>query len=105
MWRILRFILFGLVVFIVLAGALLFYFVYTPAPARPHLSGVVAKGTIAVGGSTPAKGKAKSESTRYPASAKRSASASSTDTIWLTPRSAIVTPKSLSMRAMVVGCG
>ena len=39
----------------------------------------------------------------YPASDIRSASASSTETIWLTPRSAIVTPNSRSMRAMVIG--
>ena len=39
----------------------------------------------------------------YPTSKSRSASASSTETIWLTPRSAIVTPNSRSMRAMVIG--
>ena len=39
----------------------------------------------------------------HPTSSSRSASASSTDTIWLTPRSAIVTPNSRSMRAMVIG--
>ncbi len=33
----------------------------------------------------------------------RSAVARSTETIWLTPRSAIVTPKSRSIRAMVIG--
>jgi polyhydroxybutyrate depolymerase len=52
MWRVLRFVLFGIVAFIVLAGGLLFYFVYTPAPERPRLSGVVTKGVIAVGGRT-----------------------------------------------------
>ena len=50
-----------------------------------------------------APGMTKPARSRYPASANSCASASSTDTSWLTPRSAIVTPNRRSIRAMVMG--
>jgi polyhydroxybutyrate depolymerase len=53
MRRVLRFVLWGLIGVVALGGALgaLFgYFVYSPAPEVPRLSGALTKGTIAVGG-------------------------------------------------------
>lgn len=52
MRRALRFFLWGLIVVVALAGALFVYFVYTPAPEVPRLSGKLSKGTVAVGGLT-----------------------------------------------------
>lgn len=49
MRRILRFFLWVSIVVVAL-GALLVYFVYTPVPAAPRLSGTLTKGTIEVGG-------------------------------------------------------
>jgi polyhydroxybutyrate depolymerase len=49
MRRILRFFLWGLIVVAAL-GALLVYFVYSPAPEIPRLSGELIKGTVEVGG-------------------------------------------------------
>jgi polyhydroxybutyrate depolymerase len=49
MRRILRFFLWGLIV-VALLGALLVYFVYSPAPEVPRLSGELIKGTVEVGG-------------------------------------------------------
>jgi polyhydroxybutyrate depolymerase len=48
MRRVLRFFLLGLIV-VALGGALLGYFVYSPAPEVPRLSGKLSKGTIQVG--------------------------------------------------------
>ncbi len=48
MRKILRFFLWGLIVVVAL-GALLVYFVYSPAPEVPRLSGKLIKGTIEVG--------------------------------------------------------
>ncbi len=53
MRRVLRFLgfcLLGLVAFVVLAGGLLGYFVYSPDPELPQLSGTLTKGSIEVGG-------------------------------------------------------
>ena len=50
MRRVLRFFLWGLVVVVALGGALFGYFVYSPAPEVPRLSGKLTKGTIGVGG-------------------------------------------------------
>jgi polyhydroxybutyrate depolymerase len=50
MRRVLRFFLWGLIVVVALGGALVGYFVYSPAPEVPRLSGTLARGTIAVGG-------------------------------------------------------
>ena len=49
MRRVLRF-LWGLIVVVGLGGALFGYFVYSPAPEVPQLSGTLTKGTIEVGG-------------------------------------------------------
>jgi polyhydroxybutyrate depolymerase len=49
MKRALLFLLWGLIVIVVL-GALLVYFVYSPAPEAPRLSGKLGKGTMEVGG-------------------------------------------------------
>jgi len=48
--RFLRFCLLSLIVVVVLAGALFAYFVYSPDPELPRLSGTLAKGSIDVGG-------------------------------------------------------
>lgn len=48
--RYLGFFLLGLVILVALCAALLGYFVYTPEPARPQLSGELVKGTMEVGG-------------------------------------------------------
>lgn len=48
MRRALRFLLRGLIVVVVLVIALLGYFVYTPSPEVPRLSGKLTKGTIEV---------------------------------------------------------
>jgi polyhydroxybutyrate depolymerase len=48
--RFLRFFLWGLIVVVALGGALFGYFVYSPAPEVPRLSGALTKGTIEVGG-------------------------------------------------------
>jgi len=48
--RFLRFCLLSLIVVVVLAGALFAYFVYSPDPEVPRLSGTLAKGSIDVGG-------------------------------------------------------
>src|SRR6266446_1307158 len=48
--RFLRFFLWGLIVVVALGGALFGYFVYSPAPEVPRLSGTLTKRTIAVGG-------------------------------------------------------
>src|SRR5438034_2386040 len=50
MRRALRFFLWGLIVVVALGGALFRYFVYSPAPEVPQLSGKLTRGTIAVGG-------------------------------------------------------
>jgi polyhydroxybutyrate depolymerase len=50
MRRTLRFVFWGLFVLAALGGALFGYFVYTPAPERPRLSGTLAEGTISSGG-------------------------------------------------------
>ena len=50
MRRVLRFFLWGLIVIVGLGGALFGYFVYSPAPEVPQLSGTLTKGTIEVGG-------------------------------------------------------
>src|SRR5579864_2776816 len=51
MKTVLRFFLWGLVVVVAL-GALFGYFVYSPAPEVPRLSGTLTPGTIEVGGRT-----------------------------------------------------
>src|SRR6476469_10023974 len=50
--RVLRFCLLSLLVIVVLGGAFVGYFVYSPAPEVPRLSGTLAKGTIEVDGLT-----------------------------------------------------
>jgi len=53
MRRVLRFFLWGFIVVVALGvglGALFVYFVYSPAPELPRLSGTLSKGTIEVGG-------------------------------------------------------
>jgi polyhydroxybutyrate depolymerase len=50
MKRTLRFFLWGLILVVALGGALFGYFVYSPAPEVPRLSGTLTKGSIAVGG-------------------------------------------------------
>lgn len=50
MKKILRNILFGLLGFVAIVGAFFAYFLYTPDPDMPQLSGVLAKATIEVGG-------------------------------------------------------
>jgi len=47
---VLRFFLWGLVVLLACVGALFRYFVYSPAPEVPHLSGKLTAGSIEVGG-------------------------------------------------------
>jgi hypothetical protein len=52
MSRLLRFVLPGLIVVVALVGAvsvLFGYFVYSPAPEDPRLSGTLTQGTIEVG--------------------------------------------------------
>jgi polyhydroxybutyrate depolymerase len=48
--RFLRYCLLTLLVVIAAAGALFGYFVYSPTPELPHLSGTLTKGSIEVGG-------------------------------------------------------
>ena len=50
MRRVLRFFLWGLIVVVALGGALFGYFVYSPTPEVPRLSGKLTEGTIEVGG-------------------------------------------------------
>ena len=50
MRKVLRFFFWGLIVVVVLGGALFGYFAYSPAPEIPRLSGKLTRGTIAVGG-------------------------------------------------------
>jgi len=50
MKRALRFFLWGLIAVVALFGALFGYFIYSPAPEVPRLSGRLAKGTLEVGG-------------------------------------------------------
>ena len=50
MRRVLRIFLWGLIIVAGLGGVLFGYFVYSPAPAVPQLSGTLTKGTIEVGG-------------------------------------------------------
>ena len=50
MRRVLRFVLWGLISVVALGVALFGYFVYSPAPEVPRLSGTLTKGTIEVGG-------------------------------------------------------
>jgi len=50
MRRVLRFFLWGLILVIALSGALFGYFVYTPRPDPPRLSGKLAEGVIEIGG-------------------------------------------------------
>ena len=50
--RVLRFCLLGVAALVAVAGALFGWFLYTPAPEMPQLSGVVAKGTLESGGLT-----------------------------------------------------
>jgi polyhydroxybutyrate depolymerase len=52
MRRVLRFVLWGLISVVALGGALFGYFVYSPSPEIPRLSGTLTKGTIEVGGLT-----------------------------------------------------
>jgi predicted esterase len=47
--RVLRFCLWGLIVVVASGGALFGYFVYSPSPEVPRLSGTLNKGTIEVG--------------------------------------------------------
>jgi polyhydroxybutyrate depolymerase len=48
--RFLRFCLWSLLFVVALGGVLFGYYVYSPAPEVPRLSGTLAKGTINVGG-------------------------------------------------------
>ena len=48
----LRFFLWSLIVIVALSGALFGYFVYSPAPEVPRLSGTLTHGTIEMGGRT-----------------------------------------------------
>ena len=50
MKRVLRFVLWGFISVVALGGALFGYFVDSPAPEVPRLSGTLTKGTIEVGG-------------------------------------------------------
>jgi polyhydroxybutyrate depolymerase len=50
--RFLRFCLFSLIAVVTTAGALFAYFIYSPAPELPRLSGALAKGSIEVDGLT-----------------------------------------------------
>ena len=50
MKRALRFFLWGLIVVVALGGALFGYFIYSPAPEVPRLSGKLTKGTLEVSG-------------------------------------------------------
>jgi polyhydroxybutyrate depolymerase len=50
--KVLRIFLWGVFVVVVLCGALFFYFIDSPRPKIPQLSGQVASGTIQVGGLT-----------------------------------------------------
>jgi polyhydroxybutyrate depolymerase len=49
-FRVLRFFLFGLLALIALAGALFAYFIYTPDPKLPPLSGALSRANIKVDG-------------------------------------------------------
>jgi polyhydroxybutyrate depolymerase len=48
--RFLRFLFLSVIVVVVLAGSLLVYFVYSPAPSLPRESGTLSKGSLEVGG-------------------------------------------------------
>jgi polyhydroxybutyrate depolymerase len=48
--RFVRFLVVSLVVLVVAAGSLFWYFLYTPDPSLPTLGGMVTKGSIEVGG-------------------------------------------------------
>jgi len=48
--RFLRFCLLSLIVIVAIGGALFGYFVYSPEPEAPRLSGMIAKGFVDVGG-------------------------------------------------------
>jgi len=50
MRKALRFFLWGLIAVVALGGALLGYFVYSPAPEVPRLSGKLTRSAIQVGG-------------------------------------------------------
>lgn len=50
MRKVLRFVLWGLIVVVALGGALFGYFVYSPTPEVPRLSGKLTEGTIEWGG-------------------------------------------------------
>jgi len=50
--RFLRFCLWSVLLIVALGGALFGYYVYTPAPELPHLSGTLTKGSMIVGGLT-----------------------------------------------------
>src|SRR5258707_10998074 len=50
--RLLRFVLWGLIVVVALGGALFGYMVYSPAPEAPQLFGTLTKETIEVDGLT-----------------------------------------------------
>jgi polyhydroxybutyrate depolymerase len=50
MRRALRLFIWGLIAVVALGGALFGYFVYSPAPAAPRLSGKLTKGTLEAGG-------------------------------------------------------
>ena len=50
MKRVLRFELWGLISVVALGGALFGYFVYSPSPEVPRLSGTMTKATIEVAG-------------------------------------------------------
>ena len=48
--RVLRFFLWTMIVVVALGGALVSYFVYTPRPEVPRLSGRLSSGVIEIGG-------------------------------------------------------
>ena len=50
MRRVLRFLLWSLIVVVVLGGGLFGYFIYSPSPEVPRLSGKLTQGTIETGG-------------------------------------------------------
>jgi len=52
LWRVLRVCFWSLLLVVVLGGALFGYFVYSPAPAIPPLSGALTRSTIEVSGVT-----------------------------------------------------
>jgi hypothetical protein len=53
MRSVLRFVLWGLISVVALGGTLFGYFVYSPAPEVPRLSGTLTKGTIGLAKGAP----------------------------------------------------